>query len=188
MNNYEIRFGGFGGQGVVLAGVILAKTASLVEGKNAVQTQLYGPDSRGGAAKSEVIISEKKIDYPKVDQADLLVLMSQEAADKYASEMKKNSLIIYDPELVILNESNVQKFPVKAAKIAGNLGNKITANMVMLGAVSAASKIVSLDSLLKIIEESVPKHAIQLNINAAKEGYNALKELKEKGWINEINR
>lgn len=186
MPKYEIRFGGFGGQGVVLAGVILAKAASIEEGKNAVQTQLYGPDSRGGAAKSEVVISEEKIDYPKVDKTDLLVLMSQEAAEKYGSEIKDNSIIIYDADLVQLNLSgSFTPYPVRATKIATDMGNKIAANMVMLGAVSAATNIVSLESLLKIIEASVPAYAKELNMNAAREGFRAVKEIMGRRGGNE---
>lgn len=182
MSKFEVRFGGFGGQGVVLAGVILAKTASLEEGKNAVQTQLYGPDSRGGAAKSEVIISDEKVDYPKVENADLLVLMSQEAAEKYGSDIKEQATIIYDADLVELGQAdNTVLYPVQATKIAKDLGNKIAANMVMLGAISAATDIVSLDSLLKTIESSVPKHAEELNVNAAREGFKAVQAIKERG-------
>lgn len=179
MNKYEIRFGGFGGQGVVLAGVVLAKSASLEEGKNAVQTQLYGPDSRGGAAKSEVVISDQKIDYPKVGEADLLVLLSQEAAEKYSSDIKEESIIIYDPGLVKLNNAKSSKlYPVPATKIAQDLGVKIAANMVMLGAVVAAANIVSMESLMKVIANSVPTHAKELNLSAAQEGFSLVEALK----------
>ncbi|GAB6152149.1 2-oxoacid:ferredoxin oxidoreductase subunit gamma [Desulfosporosinus burensis] len=179
MAKYEIRFGGFGGQGVVLAGVVLAKSASLEEGKNAVQTQLYGPDSRGGGARSEVVISEQKVDYPKVGLADLLVLLSQEAAEKYSSELKEEAIIIYDPDLVKLdNGKSSKQYAVPATKIAQNLGVKIAANMVMLGAVVAASNIVSLESLLKVIASSVPTQAKESNLSAAKEGFSCVEVLK----------
>lgn len=176
MSKYESRFAGFGGQGIVLAGVILAKAASLQEGKNAVQTQLYGPDSRGGSARCEVVISEEPIHYPKVAKANLLVLMSQEAADVYYFKTKASSLIIYDSGLVQLGtlKEDARHYPIEATRIAESLGNKMAANMVMLGAVSALTGLISLPSLLKTIEKSVPPQAVNLNLNAAKEGYRHL--------------
>ena len=93
----EIRICGFGGQGIILAGIILGKSASLFDGKEAVQTQSYGPEARGGASKCEVVISDTKVDYPKVQSPDILVAMSNEALIKYIVDLKDNGTLIVDP-------------------------------------------------------------------------------------------
>src|SRR5512136_1327867 len=97
---YEIRFSGAGGQGLILAGVIMAEAASIFEGIQAVQSQSYGPEARGGASKSEVIISDGPIDYPKVTKCDALLAMTQEAADKYSSDLKEGGVLLIDSEFV----------------------------------------------------------------------------------------
>lgn len=181
MGKYEVRFAGFGGQGIVLAGVILGKTASLHEGKNAVQTQLYGPDSRGGAARCEVVISDDKILYPKVDQADLLVVMSQEATDKFYAETKEAAVIICDSGLVQLPapKKGTVHYGIEATRLAEGAGNKMAANMVMLGAVAAVTRIVSLPALLKSIEQSVSGKAAEVNKKAAEKGYEIIAAARE---------
>ncbi|WP_400201476.1 2-oxoacid:acceptor oxidoreductase family protein, partial [Methanobrevibacter smithii] len=93
----ELRIGGFGGQGVILAGIILGKAACLFDKNEAVQTQSYGPEARGGASKCEVVISDEKIDYPKVQSPDILVAMSHEALLKYIVDLKDNGILIVDP-------------------------------------------------------------------------------------------
>src|SRR5512138_314017 len=97
---YEIRFSGAGGQGLILAGVIMAEAASIYDGKQAVQSQSYGPEARGGASKSEVIISEQAIDYPKATVVDALLALTQEAADKYSHDLKKGGMLLIDSDLV----------------------------------------------------------------------------------------
>ena len=94
-----IRISGFGGQGIILSGVIVGK-AAVNQGFNAVQTQSYGPEARGGSTRSEVVISDEEIDYPKVESASVSIIMSQEAFYKYASRTKREGIIIYDPELI----------------------------------------------------------------------------------------
>ena len=93
----EIRICGFGGQGIILAGIILGKAASLFDGNEAVQTQSYGPEARGGASKCEVVIDNKLIEYPKVQSLDVLVAMSNEALIKYIVDLKDNGTLIVDP-------------------------------------------------------------------------------------------
>src|SRR5512138_1966714 len=95
-DRYEIRLAGEGGQGLILAGIILGEAAAIYDGKKAIQTQSYGPEARGGASKSEVIVSTSDIDYPKVTSADALVVMSQEACDKYAADLQREGLMIVD--------------------------------------------------------------------------------------------
>src|SRR6056297_539052 len=99
-DRYEIRFSGAGGQGLITAGIILAEAASIVEGKSALQSQSYGPEARGGASKSEVIISDGPIDYPKATIVDACLAMTQEAADKYANGIKQGGLLLLDDDFV----------------------------------------------------------------------------------------
>lgn len=96
----EVRFAGFGGQGIIKSGIIVASAASIYGGKNAVQTQSYGPESRGGACKSEVVIAEEDIDFPKVVEPDVLVVMSQHAYNEYAENLKDGGTILLDPDMI----------------------------------------------------------------------------------------
>ncbi len=167
-----MRFVAFGGQGIVLAGVILGE-AAIAGGRNAVQTQSYGPESRGGAAKSEVIISEQEIDYPMVVQADCLVALSQPGYDKYAAEMKPGSTIIIDEDLVDAGEapegSNFYVLPF--ARTADKLGDRIVTNIVVLGAVCSITGVVSQENMAEAVKANVPEKFVELNLKAFTEGY-----------------
>jgi len=163
----EIRIAGFGGQGVVLAGLLLGE-AAIRDGKQAVQTQSYGPESRGGAARSEILISDAKIDYPKVIEADVLVALSQEAFDKFRPAVKKGGTIIIDRDLVNAKEDKVHSAPF--TKMADNLGKKVVANSVMLGYLVASTEVISAESMQAVIREKVPKHTIDLNLQAYDKG------------------
>jgi 2-oxoglutarate ferredoxin oxidoreductase subunit gamma len=169
----EIRIGGFGGQGIIRTGLILA-TASCVYGdKNAIQTASYGPESRGGRCKSEVIISDEDIDFPKVEYPDILVVMSQEAYLQYVDDLKEDGILIVDPDLVPNQRGNlkVRMYEVPATKIAEGLGQKIVANVVMIGAFAAITNLLGLEHLKESIRRNVPKASIELNLTAFKKGY-----------------
>lgn len=164
----EIRIAGFGGQGIVLSGFILGQ-AALLDGNSAVQSQSYGPEARGGAAKSEVIISDEKIDYPRVTEADVFVAMSQEAYDKLRGDLREKGLILIDKDLVEASGKAIKGIPF--TKIADKLGKKIVANVVMLGALTAITGIVSKESIKKAIEANVPRKALKINMKAFEKGY-----------------
>lgn len=174
----EIKFGGFGGQGIILAGMIAGRAASLYDGLNAVFTQSYGPEARGGATSSEVVISKEPVDYPYVISADVLVLMSKEAYDKYISMAKDGGLVLIDEDLIELDERTKGKkiSKIKATKVAEGLGNRIVANIVMLGFFTATTGIVSKEAMIKSVKDSVPSRFIDLNIRAFEEGYKKGKE------------
>jgi 2-oxoglutarate ferredoxin oxidoreductase subunit gamma len=175
----EIRIGGFGGQGIIRTGLILA-TASCVYGdKNAIQTASYGPESRGGRCKSEVIISDEDIDFPKVEYPDILVAMSQEAYLQYVDDLKENGILIVDPDLVPNQRENlkVRMYEVPATKIAEGLGQKIVANVVMIGAFAAITNLLGLEHLKESIRRNVPKASIKLNLTAFEKGYEYGKSL-----------
>lgn len=169
----EVRFAGFGGQGIIKSGIILATAACIYSGKNAVQTQSYGPESRGGACKSEVVIAEEEIDFPKVVEPDVLVVMSQHAYNEYAESVKFGGTIILDPDMIPHEKdlSNVKVFRVPATKIAEELGRKIVANIVLLGAFVAITKLLDKDALKNAIKDNVPKGTEELNLDAFEKGY-----------------
>jgi 2-oxoglutarate ferredoxin oxidoreductase subunit gamma len=176
----EIRLSGSGGQGLILAGVILAEAAAIYENKNAVQSQSYGPEARGGASKSEVIISDDEILYPKSTRLDYLLALNQEACDKYSRDLKEDGLLLVDSDAVEhVPPVNVITFPlVKTAR--EKVGKIMTTNIVSLGALIGLSKVVSRNSLKKAVLARVPKGTEELNLKALAAGFSMADEyLKE---------
>lgn len=175
----EVRLAGFGGQGIIRAGLMLAMAACMHSDKEAVQTQSYGPESRGGSCKSEVVISDEEIDYPKVVEPDILVVMSQEAFSTYAHSLRANKVLLLDPDMVREHKlkSNVRIFMVPATKIAQELGRSIVANVIMLGALIAITGIVPLDALQKSLLDNVPRGTEKLNMTALERGHQYGKRL-----------
>lgn len=169
----EVRFAGFGGQGIIKSGIIVASAASIYGGKNAVQTQSYGPESRGGACKSEVVIAEEDIDFPKVVEPDVLVVMSQHAYNEYAENLKDGGTILLDPDMIPHEKDlrNAKIFRVPATRIAEEIGRKIVANIVMLGAFVAITKLLDKDAVKNAIKDNVPKGTEDLNLKAFEMGY-----------------
>jgi 2-oxoglutarate ferredoxin oxidoreductase subunit gamma len=175
----EVRFAGFGGQGIIKSGIITASAACIYTGKNAVQTQSYGPESRGGACKSEVVISEEEIDFPKVVEPDVLVVMSQHAYNEYAENVKPNGTMIIDPDMVPHEKEigSVKVFRIPATKIAEELGRKIVANIVMLGAFVAITGLLDKNAVKESIKANIPKGTEELNLRAFEKGYEYAKSL-----------
>ncbi len=175
----EIRFAGFGGQGIIKSGIIVANAAAIHEGKNAVQTQSYGPESRGGACKSEVVISDEEVDFPKVVDPEVLVVMSQHAYNQYAEEVKTGGMVILDPDMIPAERQlrDVRVFRVPATKIAEQLGRKIVANIVMLGAFLALTNTLEENAIKESIKENIPKGTEELNLTAFAKGYECGKSL-----------
>ena len=171
----EVRISGLGGQGVVLAGQILGR-AAVYDGKNAVQTQSYGAEARGTAAKSEVIISDGKIGFPKVRKCDILVAMSQSALDKHLKDLKENGILIVDEDMVKhLPETKAKVFKIPATKTAEKLlKSRVYANVVMLGALAKITGIVKEEAVEKAIVDSVPETAREANISGFREGLKLL--------------
>lgn len=175
---YEIRFSGAGGQGLITAGIILAEAATIIEGKHAVQSQSYGPEARGGASKSEVIISEDPIDYPKATIVDACLAMTQEAADKYANGIKDGGLLLLDDDFVPNTpegDYKVIRIPImRTAK--EDIGREIVANVVALGAMIALTGIVSREAGEKAVLAKVPEAFKELNQKAYGLGFDKVKE------------
>jgi len=170
----EVRISGLGGQGVVLAGVILGR-AVVYDGKYAVQTQSYGAEARGSAAKSEIIISDEKISFPKVRRCDILVAMSQSALDKHLKDLKENGTLLVDKDMVKqVPEIKANVFKIPATKIAETeLGSRIYANAVMLGALTKITQMVSKEAVEKAIADSVPEETKGNNVDGFRRGYRA---------------
>ncbi|MCD6171569.1 MAG: 2-oxoacid:acceptor oxidoreductase family protein [Thermoplasmata archaeon] len=167
----EIRFSGYGGQGIILMGNIAAKAAVLYDDKNAVYTPSYGPEARGGAASSNVIIADEEIDYPYVTDIDVLVAMSQLGYEHNAPLLKDNGVLIIDKDLVKLKNGVGKVAKIDATRIAEQLGKRIVANIVMLGFFTAVTKILSYDAIKKAVLESVPAKFKELNEIALEKGY-----------------
>lgn len=168
----EIRITGLGGQGVVLAGEILGR-AAVYDGKEVVETASYGAEARGSAAKSEVIISDEKIGYPKVRKCDVLVTMSQSALDKNIGDLKENGILIVDRGVVekVLSNVKAKVFEIAATKTAETeLKSKMYANVVMLGALVKTSKVVSEKAVEQAIADSVPEETKDKNIEGFRKG------------------
>jgi 2-oxoglutarate ferredoxin oxidoreductase subunit gamma len=169
----EVRICGFGGQGVILAGFIIGKAATVFMNYNAVQSQSYGPEARGGAARSEVIISDEKIGYPRPTGVDLFVAMSQESFDTYRKDVRKDTQILLDPDLVPRHDIGRPIYMVQAQKIAESLGNKIVTNIVMVGAATAIFDTLDNEAVRKAVLDSVPSRFKELNEKAFEKGLEA---------------
>ena len=166
---HEIRLSGSGGQGIILAGIVLAE-AALHEDKNAVQSQSYGPEARGGASKSEVIISSESIDYPKVTAPDIVLALTTEAYKKYARNSPANTVVIVDSSVNVDGDTGVLSLPIiQAAR--DELKRPIVSNIVALGALNAIAKLVSPESLEFAVLRRVPKGTEELNRKALALGY-----------------
>ncbi|MBI4655812.1 MAG: 2-oxoacid:acceptor oxidoreductase family protein [Elusimicrobia bacterium] len=169
----EIRIAGFGGQGVMLAGNILGKAASIYGNKYATMTQSFGPEARGGYASSCLIISDEKILYPYLTKPDILVSMSQEAYTRYINDLKEGGTLIIEEELVKLEPEpkNVKIFKAPATRIAEQVGKKVVLNIVMVGFIAGITKILDKEVVLKAILDTVPKGTEDMNKKAFESGY-----------------
>ena len=167
----EVRFGGSGGQGVVLMGIILAVAANQ-DRRCVVQTESYGPEARGGYSRSDVIISNNPIDYPKLDQADLLVALSQDSANGYVKTLRKDGILIYDTEKVVSPPAFAgASFGVPFTRLAKEeTGRAQTTNVLTLGAVVGITGVVSVEAIRRAVLEEVPAGTQELNSRALARG------------------
>ncbi len=174
----DIRIAGFGGQGIILAGIVIGKAASLHDNLYAVQTQSYGPEARGGASRTEIVISDSEIDYPKVQYPDIFVAMSHEALVKYLDGLKDGGILIVDPDMIkeeevlpFVKQHNINYYKVPVTKTAAEkIKLKIVANIVMIGAITKITKVVSEEAARKAIAESVPPGTEDKNLAAFEAG------------------
>lgn len=180
----EIRIAGFGGQGVILAGIVIGKAAALYDGLYAVQTQSYGPEARGGASRTELVISDEEIDYPKVHHPDIFVAMSHEALLAYLDGLKHGGILIIDPDMVIEDEISafIEKHEIKvyhapATRTADEkVGLRIVANIVMIGAITGFTQAISEEAAREAIKASVPPGTEDKNLLAFEAGMELSRE------------
>lgn len=180
---YEVRLSGAGGQGLILAGKVVAEAAAIYDKKSATQSQSYGPEARGGASRSEVIISDDVIDYPKAEHLDFLLALTQEACDKYCGDLKDDGILLVDSQFVQkVPEKKALVFKVPITEIAKNeLGRALVANLLALGIFTALSGAVSAEAVEAAILSRVPKGTEELNLNAFRRGLELGRQLSPHG-------
>jgi 2-oxoglutarate ferredoxin oxidoreductase subunit gamma len=172
MATTEMRIVGFGGQGVILAGMVIGRAATIHDGKHVTLTQSFGPEARGSACSVQLIFSDEPVLYPYLTRPDVLVIMSQEACTRYCPELKPGGLLLYEQDLITLGELNpgVRTYGIPATRLAEELGRRLILNMVMVGFVTAMTGVATPDAVRKAIAESVPKGTESLNLAAFEKG------------------
>jgi 2-oxoglutarate ferredoxin oxidoreductase subunit gamma len=165
---YEVRLSGSGGQGLILIGKVLAEAAAIYDGLNATQSQSYGPEARGGASRSEVIISDGDIDYPKAENIDILLALTQEACDKYVPDLKDGGILLVDSQMVTKipkGKYRVVSVPIIQSAVE-RLGKFLVSNIIALGIITVLTGVVSEDSVKHAIRARVPRGTEEINIKA----------------------
>lgn len=178
----EIRIGGFGGQGVILAAAVIGKAAAIFQGGYATMTQSFGPEARGGSSSAQVILSTEPILYPYVAQPDILVVMSQAAYTSFTPQLKPGGILITEQEMVRVDKypTGVRVYGVPATRLAEELGRKVVLNIVMVGFFGAVTNLLEPDALRKAVADSVPPSMQKLNLQAFDKGFEYGSELIEK--------
>jgi 2-oxoglutarate ferredoxin oxidoreductase subunit gamma len=173
MSATEIKFGGFGGQGVILAGIIIGRAASIYSDKFATLTQSFGPEARGSACSAQVIVSGEKILYPYVTKPEILLVMSQEACNKFLPETTDDATVIIEQDLVkpIGLKPGMKVHSIPATRLAEELGRKMILNIVMVGFFTAVTKLVGYEAAREAVKASVPPGTENLNLKAFDRGY-----------------
>jgi 2-oxoglutarate ferredoxin oxidoreductase subunit gamma len=187
----EIRIGGFGGQGVILAAAVIGKAAAIFQGGYATMTQSFGPEARGGSSSAQVILSTEPILYPYVVQPDVLIVMSQEAYTRFAPQLKPGGILITEQEMVRVDRypNGVRVYGVPATRLAEELGRKVVLNIVMVGFFGAVTNLLEPDALRKAVADSVPPAMQKLNLQAFDKGFEygslLIEKLSENGFAEE---
>ncbi len=176
---YEVRLSGAGGQGLIVAGIILAEAAGLYDGKYVCQTQSYGPEARGGASKAEIVISDEEIDYPKAIKPDLLLAMNQKSCDSFFFDLKPNGILIVDSTFV-KQPPTTRTIALPFSQIArAETGSEMAANIVALGAIMHLTGVVSPKGLESAVLNRVPRGTEELNKKALAAGIEAARRYLE---------
>ncbi len=169
----EIRIAGFGGQGVILSAVVLGKAASIYENGFATMTQNFGPEARGGACSAQLVVSDSPVLYPYVTRPDIMVIMSQEAYNRFAPELKPGGTLIIEEDLVRVSDlkGDPKVYAIPATRFAEELGKRMVLNSVMVGFFTAVTKLLSADAVRKAVADSVPSSFRELNLKAFDKGF-----------------
>jgi len=171
-NEKHVLITGFGGQGVIMAGDILGRAATLYDGKFATMTQAYGPEARGGACSAQVIIGEEEIFFPYIKEPHVLICLSQEGYSKNIGSLRNGGMLLLDSDLVRTKDisPDVTAYTIPAARFAEEMGNKMMANIVMLGFLAAICDVISAEALCKAVLTSVPEPTREINARAFERG------------------
>lgn len=173
MSTTEIKFGGLGGQGVILAGMIIGRAASIYDGKFATLTQSFGPEARGSACSAQVIVSHEKILYPYVTKPEILMVMSQEACNKFLPESDNGARVIIEEDMVKPRnlKPGMKVYGIPATRLAEEMGKKMILNIVMVGFFTAVTELVNYEAVRKAVMASVPAGTEDMNLRAFERGY-----------------
>lgn len=171
-NEKHVLITGFGGQGIIMAGDILGRAATLYDSKFATMTQVYGPEARGSACSAQIIISKEEILFPYMKEPQVLICLSQEGYSKNIGNLRNGGILIVDTDLVHTNnlDPGITTYHVRATRFAEELGNKMMANIVMLGFLSAAHNLVSTKAMREAVQASVPEATREINAQAFNRG------------------
>ncbi len=174
MSRTDVVISGFGGQGVILTGIVLGKTVSIYSDGFATMTQNFGPEARGGACTAQVVVDNEPVRYPYVIKPNVLIAMSQEAYEKHEPNLASDGLLLYEEELVMPGtpRDQIRAYGIPAARFAEELGNSMVLNMIMLGFLSGISGLIDPEAAKNAISATVPSHFIELNHKAFDKGYN----------------
>jgi 2-oxoglutarate ferredoxin oxidoreductase subunit gamma len=176
----EVRLSGSGGQGMILAGIILAEAAGIYDGKNVVQTQSYGVEARGGASRAEVIISDEEIVFPEVTHPDILLAMNQPSVDKFLSSLKPWGVLIVDSSQVKkIPATEARAYSIPMTELGKKAGAVIVSNIVALGSLVGLTGVVSEEAIRKAVLGRIPKGTEALNQRALELGLQAAQEAKK---------
>lgn len=169
----DIKFSGFGGQGIIKSGTLIGKAASLFDEKFATLTQSFGPEARGGACSAQLVIDKEPVLYPYIVHPEILVTMSQEAYEKFLNDLVPKGTLLTDTDLVKPHKirKDVNMYSIPATRIAEEMGNRIFANVVMVGFFTSVTKIVDSEAMKKALPGSVPERFIDINIEAFEKGF-----------------
>lgn len=178
MAQTQIRIGGFGGQGVILSGIIIGRAAAIHAGLNATLVQSFGPEARGSSSSAELIVSGEPIWYPYVRELDMLVVLSQDAYHRFTPGLKKGGLLVTEADLVKLDGPfpGARHFVVPATRLAEEIGRKIVLNIITVGFFGAVSQLMPVEALERGVKDSVPPGTLELNLRAFRKGWEAGQE------------
>ena len=172
MERSRIVFSGSGGQGVITAAIILAKAAAIFEGKNAIQSQSYGAAARGGATRTDIVIADSEINFPKVIQPNILVSLTQESYNKFSPIIRPGGLLLVDSKYVTIGKKVDAKHRVLPMfdMVLKEIGKPIVFNICMLGALIGITKLIKPESILKVLETTIPRDFMEMNKKALEMG------------------
>ena len=177
----EIKTGGLGGQGVILAGMIIGRAASIYGNQHATLTQSFGPEARGSACGASVVVSDEPVEYPYVTHPNILLVLSQDACNRFAPDMAPGGILIHESDLVEPRNlpAGVKTFGIPATRIAEELKRRMVVNIVMVGFFAAVTDVVSLEAMRRSVESSVPEGTQALNLSAFDRGYAYGRDLRD---------